>query len=741
MKKLLTTAFAVCLSQLSLQAQAPVPCAYSFELPAPPIGWTEFLSVTNGTTRYTGGSDASACCKLDGTAEYVQVQLADEAGPITYFLQGKVAAGVTTWLGTFTVEQSVNGSTWTPLHTFTGNLSTSAFGSYTDTPNPASRYIRFYFTNKTSGNNVALDQINVARPIPTPAQEINASINSTNYPVGATYYTQTPISTPQTINVLVSNLGTSTPLVINSANLLTSGPGFTIAGAVPTTIAANSSATIAVTFNPSAAGTYTNQLIINSNDANEGVYAINLYGIGGNAATEPSGNISSTLLTFPESKSYKTKVRVTCIIGEKFLVVKSIGAPGIPQDGSQYLIGDAPGGGQGKVCFIGTSGTNAQEFYPTDVRANTPYTYTVYAYNGFGAYKNYTATGYDNMVTSSGGQPGTYYNGLNPSASTFVTDLHAKINPHTSIFYSNYKALIVKDFEARDTTAGQRVITCAESGENVIYTEPFDWTATNMSREHVFAHSWMPNYPANTGSEKPNYNDFYNLFPANFSDVNQIRGNKSYGEIIGTPAYTYKGCKIGFDANGTSVFEPLESSKGDLARAIFYMCVAYNGVDGLAWTMPTVQQQDVLRKWHFQDLPSNYEIARNDYIYEVQGNRNPFIDYPDWLCSIDFRTMNHINLSSPCAVTAINEQGNIKSYALYPNPATNVLYLNYYLQRNTNTSLYLTDVTGKQVLTTTSQDAAGLQEKQINIANLSAGIYTLTIQVDGSVVHQRVVIQ
>jgi len=90
-----------------------------------------------------------------------------------------------------------------------------------------------------------------------------------------------------------------------------------------------------------------------------------------------------------------------------------------------------------------------------------------------------------------------------------------------------------------------------------------------------------------------------------------------------------------FYSLGNFVFEPRDEHKGNAARAIFYMCAAYNGVTGNAWVLPNPvsafvnysQEQDVLKKWHWQDPVDEKEIARNDYIESLQNNRNPFIDF------------------------------------------------------------------------------------------------------------------
>ena len=72
----------------------------------------------------------------------------------------------------------------------------------------------------------------------------------------------------------------------------------------------------------------------------------------------------------------------------------------------------------------------------------------------------------------------------------------------------------------------------------------------------------------------------------------------------------------------------------DVARAIFYFYVVYGSFNGKASKIDLTNfkiEHDTLLRWHQQDPPSSWEIQRNNAIYKVQGNRNPFIDHPDWV--------------------------------------------------------------------------------------------------------------
>src|SRR5690606_2249036 len=128
---------------------------------------------------------------------------------------------------------------------------------------------------------------------------------------------------------------------------------------------------------------------------------------------------------------------------------------------------------------------------------------------------------------------------------------------------------------------------------------------------------------------------------------NVARSNYPFGNVV-TVQTQYMGAKKGLNANNRVVFEPADNVKGDVARALMYMAVRYNGLNGNwafpNWISPIVpygQDIDVLLTWHFQDLPDSYEIARNEYVYSVQGNRNPFVDDVNFACYIDFSNMTY----------------------------------------------------------------------------------------------------
>jgi deoxyribonuclease I len=111
--------------------------------------------------------------------------------------------------------------------------------------------------------------------------------------------------------------------------------------------------------------------------------------------------------------------------------------------------------------------------------------------------------------------------------------------------------------------------------------------------------------------------DMHNLFPS-IGEVNGDRSNFVFGEIDGEER-EYGECD--FEV-AQRIAEPKKSIRGDIARSYFYMSHQYK------MEIPG-DYEEMLRAWHLFDPSDEWERDRNSLIEDVQGNRNPFIDYPE----------------------------------------------------------------------------------------------------------------
>jgi hypothetical protein len=614
------------------------------------------------------------------------------------------------------VLESPDGVTYTILHTHT-NPPSAVYTQYTDNPQANTRYIKFRYTTKVSGN-IGLDDVNIdAAPAGTD-QEINVKFMTNTVLPGNTVAFNSPVSTPLVLNFDIENLGTSTTLNITNATITGPQAADYVLGTYPSTVAAGATGTVPVTFTPSAAGNRNAVLTIYSDDADEAVYNINLYGIGGNFATEPTAQ--PTNLSFSSVKSYRLTGSFTPSTAEGFIVLRKKGSAitGIPADGTAYQRGDIVGDAQ--VVFSG----NQSSFTPNNIVASSNYYFAVFAYNGNSIYTNYLTTSpLTGNVSSLGSmQPAGYYSGINTASPTFVSDLHALVNPHQMQFYSNYNTLMIGRFASRDTTMNRRVVTCVYSGENKIYSEPFDFTSNNFSREHTYCHSWMPTNPANS---LPEYNDYHHLFPTNQNNANALRSNYPLGVVV-TPQFTYLDCKFGLDANGREVFEPRDEHKGDAARAMMYEAICYTTVSGNNWGFPNPisstinygQDQAILKQWNLADLPDSWEISRNDFLDSLQGNRNPFVDNPNYACFINFTNVSYESLGCQAEI----DEALLKGFLVYPNPATSKLTLN--VDATTISAYEIVSTDGKLVKSGTCKNEVIVE---IAIDDLTKGAYLVKV--------------
>lgn len=114
--------------------------------------------------------------------------------------------------------------------------------------------------------------------------------------------------------------------------------------------------------------------------------------------------------------------------------------------------------------------------------------------------------------------------------------------------------------------------------------------------------------------------DLHHLFPTD-SQANSTRGNFHFGEVAqDTKQMNCRASRFGRATDGTSdIFEPPDNHKGNVARALFYFSIRYK-------IRINPSEETYLRKWSKEDPVDDEERARNQAIFEVQGNRNPFID-------------------------------------------------------------------------------------------------------------------
>ncbi|HEY4528922.1 MAG TPA: endonuclease [Luteimonas sp.] len=271
-----------------------------------------------------------------------------------------------------------------------------------------------------------------------------------------------------------------------------------------------------------------------------------------------------------------------------------------------------------------------------------------------------------------GSQPGEYYGRVNDSSpGQLRCSLHETIRGHVAYPYSGsgtntWTILEIADEDPNDPGKILDVY------RNRSYTKGSDRAGSGGSNKYNREHTW-PNslgFPSNSRDGLPNapYTDTHMLYLSD-EGYNSNRGNMPFANCEGgcterpTEANNGRGGGSGTypgnsnwyrGPNGnTGSFEVWGDRKGDMARAVMYMAIRYEGGQH-----PTTGQQEpdleltdnrnlivgtssldgpaymgllsTLIEWHLADPPDDAERARNEVIFGFQGNRNPFIDHPEW---------------------------------------------------------------------------------------------------------------
>ncbi|MEZ8504312.1 endonuclease [Vibrio splendidus] len=236
------------------------------------------------------------------------------------------------------------------------------------------------------------------------------------------------------------------------------------------------------------------------------------------------------------------------------------------------------------------------------------------------------------------------------------TALYQIIDNHSSQGYTAIWTLVSEaDLDAYYDTDGSILDMYSEkpSGSDAIqFTKVTDQCGQYSkegdcyNREHSFPKSWFG------GKVEPMNSDGHHLF-ATDGYVNSKRSNWPFGEVSSATYTSSNGSKLGSAANSLgyvgTVFEPIDEFKGDFARAYFYMATRYENeianwegnstssdaaLDGTNTTVFEPWLLTMLKRWHSEDPVSQKEIDRNKAVHDFQGNRNPFIDHPEFVSQI-----------------------------------------------------------------------------------------------------------
>ncbi len=232
---------------------------------------------------------------------------------------------------------------------------------------------------------------------------------------------------------------------------------------------------------------------------------------------------------------------------------------------------------------------------------------------------------------------GYYDNAAGKSGDELKSALHDIIKGHNSSSYGQ----IWTDFWTTDNKGDGVVWDMYSDGANYIYyyTNGNDQCGSYQqegdcyNREHSWPQSWF-------NEQTTPRTDLHHIFPTD-GYVNARRSNYPFGEVQSASWTSQNGSKLGTCKSSlgysSTVFEPIDEYKGDFARAYFYMSTRYYGEDSNWGSSGMTTKSEIkpwamtmLLRWSDNDPVSQKEIDRNNAVYEIQNNRNPFVDHPDY---------------------------------------------------------------------------------------------------------------
>jgi endonuclease I len=306
--------------------------------------------------------------------------------------------------------------------------------------------------------------------------------------------------------------------------------------------------------------------------------------------------------------------------------------------------------------------------------------------------------------------------------------LNVIIKGHTEFPYTSSSTDlwdILKESD-RDTTNSNNVILFY-TGWSVNAAQEYN-NGSGWSREHVWAKS-----RGDFGTSLGPGTDAHHLRPADIS-VNSARNNRWF-DTCSTP-YLDGGLETGcYTSSSRWVWLPRDEVKGDVSRMIFYMATRYEGENGGpdlevidyipsdSYTKDPIHAKlSALLAWHLEDPVDNFEQNRNKVVYSYQGNRNPFIDHPEYVGAIWDSSLDDI-------------QPNIEpmNFRIYPNPTKGTLTIE--TKDIGEYSTVITTLNGMQLYWQEITNA----RHHVDLSSLEKGFYFISIRSKDLVTTKKII--
>ena len=206
----------------------------------------------------------------------------------------------------------------------------------------------------------------------------------------------------------------------------------------------------------------------------------------------------------------------------------------------------------------------------------------------------------------------TYYSSTeNKTETALRTQLKSTISSgYVQLSYNSARDEMYADL---DNVNGD--VECVYTGRTATFSTRAGANSNSFNCEHTFPQGFF-------SSALPMKSDIHHLFPTDVT-ANSQRGSLPFG-VVTNPSW-----QVGGSKKNNSTFEPRDAQKGTTARAMMYFVLRYQD-----YANHFAGQESILRQWHEQYPPSMQDIDRNNGIYQLQNNRNPFVDYPQFAARI-----------------------------------------------------------------------------------------------------------
>ena len=332
-------------------------------------------------------------------------------------------------------------------------------------------------------------------------------------------------------------------------------------------------------------------------------------------------------------------------------------APSIVDSSTRVRVGER---GPVTVAICGTAGTDfdltvgGNHSWTTDTcervtftaEPRQSYTVVVTAVRGSGAWTGCYATGSSCRVFPSGGSatcagsvppdtvaglPAGYYAAARGRCGTeLIAALHTIVRAnHRVLGYTLARDSMYANIDDPDNDDVIEDIYVGRRAAGV------NSRASALIADFNAEHTW----PQSRGAqEDPAMSDLHHLFSSD-ETANSRRSNNPFGTVTGAVVWSggtgTEVSRLGYDAGGALGFEPRRPRRGDVARALLYFYVRYRATPTASFTLANFNREEAtLVRWAQEDPPSAFERQRHDLVFRAQGNRNPFIDWPEFVTAI-----------------------------------------------------------------------------------------------------------